>query len=105
MTPWHYAGLAVAALVGGWLALRTRETSTSATAPAGPHGAPVAKVTPEMTAWAVQLLNDPSFPLGATAARDFEGVSIVAKAETHTWYGADPTKAATPHKGISLYYA
>lgn len=108
MTAWHYTTLGVVALLSGAVAyvLRKREASpSSSAAPLGPHGPPVAKVTPEMTAWAKELLNDPSFPLGSEASRDFDGVTVVARAETHTWYGADPTRASTPHKGISLYYA
>lgn len=109
MTAWHYTTLGVVALLSGAVAyvLRKRDSSPSSSAPAplGPHGPPVAKVSPEMTAWAKELLNDASFPLGSETSRDFDGATVVAVAETHTWYGADPTRASTPHKGISLYYA
>lgn len=107
MTAWHYTTLGVVALLSGAVAyvLRRRDPEVSSPAPFGPHGPPVAKVTPEMTAWAKELLNDASFPLGSEASREFDGTAVVAVAETHTWYGADPTRASTPHKGISLYYA
>lgn len=106
MTSWHYAGFAGAALLGMWLALRLRGETSSEPAPSpGPHGAPVSPVTSEMTAWAKDLLADPGFPLGSEAERDFDGTRVLARAETHTWYGADASRPATPHKGISLYYA
>lgn len=110
MTFWQYASVVAASVIGGGLAYALQKrckvsTSPSTSATPGPHGAPVAKVTPEMTAWAKDLLNDPGFPLGSETSRDFNGVEVTARAETHTWYGADLTKASAPHKGISLYYA
>lgn len=108
MTLWSYVSVIAASVLGGGLAYvlqGRRETSTSPAPSSGPPGSSVQKVTPEMTAWAKDLLDDPGFPLGSETSRDFDGVEVTARAETHTWYGADPTKASAPHKGISLYYA
>lgn len=66
---------------------------------------PVGSVTPEMTAWAVALLQDPAFTVGRRALRQFGDAAVVAQAEVHTWFGEDPTRPSEPHKGITLYEA
>jgi lysozyme len=61
--------------------------------------------TPAMVAWSNALEVDPSFPIGSSQTKDFDGTLVEAKAEVHTWWGAHPERPPAPHKGISLYYA
>ncbi len=57
------------------------------------------EVTPEMTAWAVQLLNDPTnSPMFSAAARDFNGFPVLAITE---WHPPDFIKGYI-HRGVTL---
>lgn len=62
------------------------------------------EVTPEMTAWAVSLLNGP-LKLGDTAGPMYFGtVNVLAKIEIHT-NGTPQNPAPHPHRGVTLYHA
>jgi hypothetical protein len=59
-----------------------------------------AQVTPDMTAWAVAILNDPaSYPMFATATRVFGTQTVLARVE---WHPPDFQNNVV-HRGVTLY--
>ncbi len=59
-----------------------------------------ADVTPEMTAWAVAILNDPiTYPMFATATMTFGAQLVLARVE---WHPPDFQNAVV-HRGVTLY--
>jgi hypothetical protein len=57
-------------------------------------------VTPEMTAWAVAILNDPgTYPMFATTLRTFGLLRVMARVE---WRPPD-FQNGTVHRGVTLY--
>jgi hypothetical protein len=59
-----------------------------------------ADVTPEMTAWAVDILHDPvDYPMFATALRTFGALTVLARVE---WHPPD-FQNDTVHRGVTLY--
>lgn len=70
--------------------------------PAGYKILPDAAVTPEMTAWAIQILGDPvTYPLFASAMKQFGALTILARVE---WHPPDAQNPLT-HRGVTLYGA
>jgi hypothetical protein len=68
--------------------------------PAGWVLMPQASVTPDMTTWAVSIVNDPaSYPIFATAMRTFGSVVVMAVVE---WHPPDFQNNAV-HRGVTLY--
>jgi hypothetical protein len=59
-----------------------------------------ADVTPEMTAWAVMILNDPiTYPMFSTATMTFGALLVLARVE---WHPPDFNNSAV-HRGVTLY--
>src|SRR6478736_58670 len=57
-------------------------------------------VTPAMTEWAVRILRDPQkYPMLASVARAFNGLSVLARVE---WHPPDFQNHAV-HRGVTLY--
>ncbi|MES2403745.1 MAG: GH25 family lysozyme [Pseudomonadota bacterium] len=57
-------------------------------------------VTPEMTAWAIEILRDPAaFPMNAEATKTFGGTTVLARVEWHPPDDRNPTT----HRGVTLY--
>ena len=57
-------------------------------------------VTPEMTAWAVQILRDPAkYPMFSTVVRAFGQLNVLAHVEWH----APDFQNHTLHRGVTLY--
>lgn len=68
--------------------------------PAGYKLMPQSDVTPDMTSWAVAILDDPTdYPLFATAMRTFGTVTVLARVEWH----APDFQNDMVHRGITLY--
>jgi hypothetical protein len=58
------------------------------------------QVTPEMTAWAVSILNDPvTYPMFSTATRTFGALTVMARVE---WHPPDFQNSVV-HRGVTLY--
>lgn len=59
-----------------------------------------ADVTPEMTAWAVDILHDPvTYPMFSTTTRTFNTLVVLARVE---WHPPD-FQNSTVHRGVTLY--
>jgi lysozyme len=72
--------------------------------PTGAHPLPQADVTPAIGAWAVELLHDTALAMGDVAGPVvLDGRLLVARVEEHSWYGADKSKPAAPHRGVTVY--
>jgi hypothetical protein len=68
--------------------------------PAGWVLMPQASVTPDMTTWAVSILNDPvTYPMFSTATKTFGSVVVMAVVE---WHPPDLQNSAV-HRGVTLY--
>ena len=68
--------------------------------PAGWQLMQQSQVTPEMTAWAVSILNDPvTYPMFSTAMRTFGALTVMARVE---WHPPDFQNAVV-HRGVTLY--
>ncbi len=60
-----------------------------------------AEVTPAMTAWASEVLNNPGrYPMHVTATRSFGGVVVMARVEHHTYQGKTGKRGM--FRGVSL---
>jgi hypothetical protein len=58
------------------------------------------EVTPEITSWAVQILNDPAdYPMFATAMKTFDELVVLLRVEWHPPDFQNPTV----HRGVTLY--
>lgn len=58
------------------------------------------EVTPEMTAWAVMILNDPiTYPMFSTTTMTFGSLQVLARVE---WHPPDFNNN-TVHRGVTLY--
>ncbi len=61
-------------------------------------------VSPDMTAWAVALLNSPgAYPIFSTATRQFGTDNVMARVEWHPWTYRNGIKVAGQFRGITLY--
>jgi len=61
---------------------------------------PQADVTPEMTTWAVMILNDPvTYPMFSTTTMLFGTLNVLARVE---WHPPDFQNSAV-HRGVTLY--
>jgi hypothetical protein len=68
--------------------------------PAGYKLMPQADVTPDMTTWAVMILNDPvTYPMFATAMMQFGAIAVLARVE---WHPPDFQNSVW-HRGVTLY--
>lgn len=68
--------------------------------PAGVRLMKQADVTPEMTAWAVEILHDPvTYPMFSTTTRAFGALTVIARVE---WHPPDFQNGAI-HRGVTLY--
>lgn len=56
--------------------------------------------SPEVTAKAVTLLSQ---DYGYSESAILDGKDLLFIVETHTWYGSQPDKPPTPHKGVTVY--
>jgi hypothetical protein len=79
------------------------ETPSPALNPPVPDGYQLMQqsdVTAAMTAWAIEILNDPvTYPMFATATRTFDTLSVLARVE---WHAPDFQNSAV-HRGVTLY--
>jgi hypothetical protein len=68
--------------------------------PAGWVLVPQPDVTPDMTAWATAILNDPAtYPMFSTATKTFGTLTVLARVE---WHPPDFQNGAV-HRGVTLY--
>ena len=68
--------------------------------PEGYKVMPQSEVTPDMTAWALSILHDPSaYPLFATATKTFDELTVLIRVE---WHVPDFQNTAV-HRGVTLY--
>jgi hypothetical protein len=80
--------------------IKTPSTADNPPIPAGYHLMQQSQVTPEMTAWAVSILNDPAtYPMFATATKMFGALVVLARVE---WLPPDFQNVAV-HRGVTLY--
>ena len=80
--------------------IKTPSTADNPPIPAGYNLMQQSQVTPEMTAWAVSILNDPAtYPMFATATKTFGALVVLARVE---WRPPDFQNGAV-HRGVTLY--
>ena len=80
--------------------IKTPSTADNPPIPAGYHLMQQSQVTPDMTAWAVAILNDPlTYPMFATATKTFNALPVLARVE---WHPPDFQNGAV-HRGVTLY--
>jgi hypothetical protein len=78
----------------------TPSTADNPPAPPGYKLMQQADVTPEMTTWAVAILNDPAtYPMFATTTRTFGALTVLARVE---WHPPDFQNSVV-HRGVTLY--
>lgn len=78
----------------------TPSVSNNPPTPAGYKLMAQAEVTPEMTAWAVAILNDPvTYPMFSTTTMMFGALLVLARVE---WHPPD-FQNSTVHRGVTLY--
>ncbi len=81
--------------------LRAGQNPVNPPPPVGTTPLPDSKVTPAMTAWAVALLHDGSFPLFGTQQKTIDGLNLIARKE---WHPPDPPVGPNSwHYGVTLY--
>ncbi len=80
--------------------IQTPSVSNNPPVPSGWKLMPQADVTPEMTSWAVMILNDPvTYPMFSTTAMTFGTLPVLARVE---WHPPD-FQNSTVHRGVTLY--
>ena len=78
----------------------TPDTADNPPVPAGYELMAQSQVTPDMTTWAVQILDDPTdYPMFATATKTFGTLAVLARVE---WHPPDFQNSAV-HRGVTLY--
>ena len=78
----------------------TPSTADNPPTPAGYMLMPQSAVTPAMTTWAVQILDDPAmYPMFSTAMQTFGTLMVLARVE---WHPPDFNNGAV-HRGVTLY--
>lgn len=78
----------------------TPDTANNPPIPAGYELMQQSAVTPAMTTWAVDILNDPTdYPMFATAEMTFGTQLVLARVEWH----APDFQNAVVHRGVTLY--
>jgi hypothetical protein len=78
----------------------TPSTADNPPIPAGYMLMPQSQVTPAMTAWAVQILDDPAmYPMFSTAMQTFGPLMVLARVE---WHPPDSNNESI-HRGVTLY--
>jgi hypothetical protein len=61
-------------------------------------------VTPEMTAWAISIRDNPGrYPMGATETKTFAAGVALARVEQHTWTFRDGKRITGKFRGVTLY--
>jgi hypothetical protein len=79
---------------------RPPSVSDNPPVPEGWQLLPQPLVTPDITAWAVAILNDPvTYPMFSTATQTFNGLMVLARVE---WHPPDFQNGAV-HRGVTLY--
>ncbi len=80
--------------------IKTPSTADNPPIPAGYQLMQQSQVTPEMTTWAVSILNDSvTYPMFATATKTFGSLVVLARVE---WLPPDFQNSAV-HRGVTLY--
>ena len=80
--------------------IRTPSVADNPPTPAGYQLMQQSEVTPEMTSWAVMILQDPvTYPMFATATMTFGALMVLARVE---WHPPDVQNSAV-HRGVTLY--
>lgn len=80
--------------------IRTPSTADNPPIPVGYKLMQQSQVTPDMTTWAVSILNDPvTYPMFATTTKPFGTLLVLARVE---WHPPDFQNAAV-HRGVTLY--
>jgi hypothetical protein len=80
--------------------IQTPSVSNNPPTPAGWKLMAQADVTPEMTSWAVMILNDPvTYPMFSTTTMLFGTLNVLARVE---WHPPD-FQNSTVHRGVTLY--
>ncbi len=78
----------------------TPSTADNPPTPAGYMLMQQSQVTPAMTTWAVQILDDPAmYPMFSTATQTFGTLVVLARVE---WHPPDSNNEAV-HRGVTLY--
>src|SRR5689334_10952590 len=61
-------------------------------------------VSPDMTAWAKSILNDPNdYPMFSETRRFFGTVQVLARVEWHTWTFRNGVRVDGTFRGVTLY--
>jgi hypothetical protein len=102
--PWYLKlGLVLGSFGVGWMIFKPKEVqaATMKTKPV-PEGYKYAKdpLPQEVTSKSVSLLSQ---PYGYEETSVIDGRTFLFRIEPHTWYGADPSKPPTPHKGVTVF--
>jgi hypothetical protein len=80
--------------------IKTPSTADNPPIPAGYKLMMNSQVTPEMTSWAVMILNDPvTYPMFATTTKTFGALTVLARVEWH----APDFQNSVVHRGVTLY--
>jgi len=80
--------------------IRTPSVADNPPIPTGEKLMAQADVTPDMTTWAVAILNDPvTYPMFATTTRTFGSLMVLARVE---WHPPDFQNGVV-HRGVTLY--
>ena len=80
--------------------IRTPSVADDPPIPTGYKLMTQAEVTSDMTTWAVDILHDPvTYPMFATAMRDFGTLAVLARVE---WHPPDFQNSVV-HRGVTLY--
>jgi hypothetical protein len=80
--------------------IQTPSVADNPPTPAGYQLMTQAEVTPAMTTWAVEILDDPTtYPMFATAMMTFGTLDVLARVE---WHPPDFQNGVV-HRGVTLY--
>jgi hypothetical protein len=78
----------------------TPDVADNPPTPAGYEPMMDSEVTPDMTTWAVMILDDPAdYPMFSTALKDFGALMVLARVE---WHPPDFQNSVV-HRGVTLY--
>ena len=80
--------------------IKTPSVADNPPVPAGYKLMQDSQVTPDMTTWAVMILNDPvTYPMFSTAKKTFGTLMVLARVE---WHPPD-FQSSVVHRGVTLY--
>jgi hypothetical protein len=98
--PDHTSKAAAACGSGLQCCIRTPNVADNPPTPAGYKLMMQSEVTPEMTQWAIMILNDPiTYPMFSTTTRVFGSLMVLARVE---WHPPDFQNSIV-HRGVTLY--